>query len=323
MPNKPWFRFYSEVPDDAKVQALSGDLFKLWVNVLCIASRHDGVVPGMKEMTFTLRMTPAEVTGGMDALKKAGLFERVAEAIVPHNWNGRQFQSDSSTERTRRYRASHGNATGERHGKRHGDGGGNVPGDVSGTHQRQRHRQRQKEAPQSPPEGGRFEQKFGADLVVVKTIEEGFSEFWQAYPHKVARPDGLKAYIAARTGTKVRGKPERQPATHDQIMAGIARYQHDKPADHHWLHPATFLNGERFDDDPAPNNGGDENGGGGRRQSSRGALLGALVGIATAGAGLERGEADADDGLSGETEPDRDAHPQGEDAAAAHDGGLG
>ncbi len=40
-----WFRFYSEVLDDPKVQGLSLGLFKMWINLLCIAARNDGYLP--------------------------------------------------------------------------------------------------------------------------------------------------------------------------------------------------------------------------------------------------------------------------------------
>jgi len=34
-----WFRFYNDALDNPKVQLLPSDLFKTWVNLLCIASR--------------------------------------------------------------------------------------------------------------------------------------------------------------------------------------------------------------------------------------------------------------------------------------------
>ena len=41
-----WFRFYHDAIDDPKVQRLPGDVFKFWVNLLCLASRSNerGVV---------------------------------------------------------------------------------------------------------------------------------------------------------------------------------------------------------------------------------------------------------------------------------------
>jgi len=67
------------------------------------------------------------------------------------------------------------------------------------------------------------------------------SEFWQHYPNKVGKVKALDAYIAAR-----------RKATRTEILDGLARYKSDKPPDRQWLNPATFLNQERWNDDPAP-----------------------------------------------------------------------
>lgn len=64
--------------------------------------------------------------------------------------------------------------------------------------------------------------------------------FWPAYPHKVGKPAALKAFIRTRKTNALAA-----------IVAGLDRYIAGKPADHHWLNPATFLNQERFNDEPA------------------------------------------------------------------------
>jgi hypothetical protein len=38
-----WLRLYSDVVSDPKVQRLPGEKFKAWVNLLCVASQHDGI----------------------------------------------------------------------------------------------------------------------------------------------------------------------------------------------------------------------------------------------------------------------------------------
>ena len=43
-----WFRLYVGVVHDPKVQALPPRLFKFWINLLCITSEHDGVIPPAK-----------------------------------------------------------------------------------------------------------------------------------------------------------------------------------------------------------------------------------------------------------------------------------
>lgn len=64
--------------------------------------------------------------------------------------------------------------------------------------------------------------------------------FWPAYPNKVGKPKALASFRKAR-----------RAASLDQIMAGLSRYRASKPADRQWLNPATFLNQERFNDQPA------------------------------------------------------------------------
>ena len=107
-----WFRFYYEVAEDPKVQTLPARLFKLWINVLCLAAKNKGVVPPVSQVAYALRMGRARVDLDMDALSRAGLFDRTPVGLVPHNWNGRQFTSDNVTGRVKKHRkAVTGNVT--------------------------------------------------------------------------------------------------------------------------------------------------------------------------------------------------------------------
>lgn len=100
-----WFRFYDSVVDDPKVQRLSLPSFRLWVNILCLASRNGGKLPSLVDMTFSLRMTEKQVVDGLESLEKAGLVDAEVDGVsTPHNWNGRQFKADVSTERVKRFR---------------------------------------------------------------------------------------------------------------------------------------------------------------------------------------------------------------------------
>lgn len=73
-----------------------------------------------------------------------------------------------------------------------------------------------------------------------KALSPEFDEFWTEYPNKVGKPKALASFNAAR------GR-----ATHAEIMDGLRRYVLSKPADRAWLNPATFLNQDRFNDQPA------------------------------------------------------------------------
>lgn len=87
-----WFRFYHEVVDDPKVQELSPDLFKAWVNLLCIGSQQDerGVLPELDKIRYRLRMTAHEALAMITALEAAGLIEDSGGVLSIHNWDGRQ-----------------------------------------------------------------------------------------------------------------------------------------------------------------------------------------------------------------------------------------
>jgi hypothetical protein len=100
-----WFRFYDEALDDPKVQRLPGDLFKFWVNVLCLASRNEGRLPPIEDIAFALRTDDRAVGESLDMLHVIGLIDILDDEVAtPHNWGGRQFHSDCSTERVKQHR---------------------------------------------------------------------------------------------------------------------------------------------------------------------------------------------------------------------------
>jgi len=101
----PWFRFYAEALSDPKVQRLPGDLFKTWMNLLCLATQNGGVLPSMDDIEFHLRMSPRHAQQHVDELILAGLIDIMPDGSrQPHNWHVRQYSSDTSTERVRKHR---------------------------------------------------------------------------------------------------------------------------------------------------------------------------------------------------------------------------
>lgn len=99
-----WFRFYNDVINNPKVQCLPDDTFKAWVNILCLASQNDGKIPNLDYLSFALRMPLHAVTGHIDVLFAAGLIDEKNGQRTPHNWAKRQFKSDTSKDRVKRYR---------------------------------------------------------------------------------------------------------------------------------------------------------------------------------------------------------------------------
>lgn len=105
-----WFRFYSESRHDPKVQKLPAELYRAWVNMLCIACENDGAIP-TGNLGYELRMSDTKAMKCVEDLKAAGLLDQ-DETLRPHNWNGRQYKSDDIATRVKRFRERKGNVTG-------------------------------------------------------------------------------------------------------------------------------------------------------------------------------------------------------------------
>lgn len=99
-----WFRLYTEMLHDPKVQLLDPPLFKIWANLLCVAAEHEGVLPDDDACAFALRMTKDAFQVAFQSLKDAGLFDVTKSKRTPHGWQKRQYKSDTSTERVKRFR---------------------------------------------------------------------------------------------------------------------------------------------------------------------------------------------------------------------------
>lgn len=104
-----WFRVYDELLDDPKVQSLPPEDFRGWVNLLCLANRNGGRLPSIDAVAFALRIDNIAARSLVDRLATAGLIDTVkgganGSAIAPHGWSKRQYKSDGSTERVKRFR---------------------------------------------------------------------------------------------------------------------------------------------------------------------------------------------------------------------------
>lgn len=100
---------YDEALDDPKVQRLSPEDFKFWVNCLMLANRHSGVLPPLADIVFAFRMDEIAIVSALDRLVYIELIDILKGGIngrrfAPHGWDKRQYKSDTSTERVKRFR---------------------------------------------------------------------------------------------------------------------------------------------------------------------------------------------------------------------------
>lgn len=92
-----WFRFYDDAINDPKVLRLSDKMFRAWVGILCMASKYNGAVP-KADMAISLRVPENGVKAIIAYLVDHNLLEDRGDVVTPHNWDGRQYKSDTKTD---------------------------------------------------------------------------------------------------------------------------------------------------------------------------------------------------------------------------------
>jgi hypothetical protein len=160
-----WFRLYDDTINDPKILKLPEVLRWYWIALLCVASKCGGNLPPLDDIAIQLRVTQAKATEVLASLVKAGLLDRTETGFVPHNWHGRQYKSDVSTDRVKRFR----------NGKRNVS---ETAGETQDETFQKRHQKTEAEA-----ETDSEAIASGADAPR-KRIGGRFDEFWAAYPRR-------------------------------------------------------------------------------------------------------------------------------------------
>jgi len=106
-----WFRVHDDLVENPKIQRLEPSLFKALINLWCLTSANSGALPPIDEIAFKLRMKPEKVQRVLAELRAAGLIDEDERGARPHNWDERQFKSDVSTSRVKRFRERHRNVS--------------------------------------------------------------------------------------------------------------------------------------------------------------------------------------------------------------------
>lgn len=216
-----WWRAYDDAASDPKLGLLSDELHRAWFNLMCIASANDGAFPPLKQMAYTLRVKPERAAAILAELHTHGLLDKTDDGFAPHNWNGRQYKTDSTdptaAERMQRYRKN----------KRNDRNTTVTPLRPETEADTDTDTEKKETRTSAPVDDG-----WPSDFRV---------QFWEAWPNKVGKPKAMNELERLRR----RGVPWLP------IMDGLHRYKRTKPPDRPWLNPATFLHQERFNDQPA------------------------------------------------------------------------
>lgn len=100
-----WFRFYADAMRNPKVARLTDKQFRLWVQLLAVASENDGKIPSEADLKHMLNRRLDHLLTGVKELLSIGLIDRLEVGYEPHNWNKFQYKSDTSNERVAKHRA--------------------------------------------------------------------------------------------------------------------------------------------------------------------------------------------------------------------------
>jgi len=213
-----WFRVYDNLVDDPKIQRLSGETVKALLNLWCLASQNDGLLPAIDDIAFKLRMKPAKVETLLSVLGECGLIDSDETGLRPHNWNARQFKSDVSNERVKQHRERKRNVT------------STVTETTPDTEQIQNTETDQRK-------------RTRASALHASWSEADRERFWAEFPNKVGKADAMKAFDKASHKT-----------TPEILFPALHRYA-AKTDDRPFCNPSTWLNQERWLDQPVVNNG--------------------------------------------------------------------
>jgi hypothetical protein len=93
---KPWFRMYSDILDNEKIDHLRVPLVKVWLKLLALANvnKPRGRLPELKRIAYRLRVSQSAAAAFLAELKAAELVDREGLLWVMHDWDDWQKDSD-------------------------------------------------------------------------------------------------------------------------------------------------------------------------------------------------------------------------------------
>lgn len=214
-----WFRLYAEFATDPKVQMMEEAMQRRLVMLFCLQCSGEFETLSHEEVAFALRITSETLHETFRVFQQRGFID---EKHLLKNWDKRQFKSDVSTDRVRKYR------------------------EKTKSTQNETFQKQDETVSVTAPEQNRAEQK--------NIYEQLFPAFWSAYPkRKGANPKdkAKEKFIAACI----------KEGSAEKIMAGAKAYAKQAKADGIIKGPyvaqaVTWLNQKRWNDEYGEPKGG-------------------------------------------------------------------
>jgi hypothetical protein len=100
----PWFRLYAEFLSDPKVQSMSEIMQRRLVMLFCLQCGNELETLHDEEIAVALRISLDDVTEMKQIFVSKRFINVSSSGWKIINWNKRQFKSDTSTERVKKYR---------------------------------------------------------------------------------------------------------------------------------------------------------------------------------------------------------------------------
>lgn len=93
---RPWFRMYSDILENEKIDALKPTTLKYWLKLLALAnvSAERGRLPPLKRIAYRLRVNETQASAAIAELKAVGLVDREGDSWVMHDWDVWQKDRD-------------------------------------------------------------------------------------------------------------------------------------------------------------------------------------------------------------------------------------
>jgi hypothetical protein len=121
MPKLPWLRLYTEIVDDPKIRDFTGDQFRDWIYVLCLAresSELGFINQTVKDMAWRLRRPMKKLQTNLELFADRGMIELTAEGVKVLHFAERQYDKPSdmpeaTRDRKKKSRRCHADVTPE------------------------------------------------------------------------------------------------------------------------------------------------------------------------------------------------------------------
>ena len=246
-----WFRLYTEIKDDPKMLELDDHQFRVWINLLSMAgeSEERGVIPAARPrgLAAALHTAPEDMETAFLLFTELGMVERREDgSLLIVNFMERQYDNPSDhpekvAERKTRMKERQQNAPAPSK-----NAAANHRNETGTTKEREQNAEERlySEDTQTIHRGEDTEcQKTDTPppaAVRVRASPNDFNLFWDAYPKKESKKDAWEAWKRLNPSQEILAA----------ILAGIGRAKTGDQWQRSIIpHPATWLNGKRWEDE--------------------------------------------------------------------------